>query len=154
MLIRDLAFDECVQVLRRNSICHLACAKDGQPYVVPIHYSFDAEQHTIYLLSTGGQKVEWMRANPRVCVAVDEISDKNHWTTVILNGVYEELSNRDDTSDARQRPHQLFQERKEWWLPALAKHSRDTSYEVVIFQIRIDRMTGRRSRRSDIAESV
>lgn len=154
MLIHDLTFDECVQLLQRNSIAHLGCAKDGQPYVVPIHYSFDAGQHVVYVVSTLGQKVEWMRANPRVCLTVDEISDKNHWTTVVLNGAYEEIDDLADSSDARERSRELFQERREWWLPALAKHFGNISYEVVIFQIRIDRMTGRRSRRSDVAESA
>lgn len=154
MLIHDLTFDECVQLLQRSSIGHLGCAKDGQPYVVPIHFAFDADQHAIYVVSTEGQKVEWMRANPRVCLTVDEISDKNHWTTVVLDGAYQEIGGGGDSSDARDRSQQLFQERKEWWLPALAKRAGDSSHKVVLFQIRIDRMTGRRSRRSDVAESA
>jgi uncharacterized protein len=72
--------------------------------VVPIHYSFDADQHVIYVVSSEGQKVEWMRPNPRVCLTVDEISDKNHWTTVVLNGSYEEVTGLDDSGDAQKRP--------------------------------------------------
>jgi nitroimidazol reductase NimA-like FMN-containing flavoprotein (pyridoxamine 5'-phosphate oxidase superfamily) len=153
MLIHDLAVDECAQLLQRNSVGHLGCAKDGEPYVVPIHYSFDAEQQVIYVVSTIGQKVEWMRANPRVCLTVDEITDKNHWTTVVLNGSYEEVGDAGDSSEAQARSQQLFRQRKEWWLPAMAKHSPDPSRKVVVFQIRIDRMTGRRSRRSDVADN-
>jgi nitroimidazol reductase NimA-like FMN-containing flavoprotein (pyridoxamine 5'-phosphate oxidase superfamily) len=152
MVIHDLAFDECVQLLQRNSVGHLGCAKNDEPYVVPIHYSFDADQHVIYVVSTVGQKVEWMRANPRVCLTVDEITDKDHWSTVVLNGSYEELDDQ-HSGDAQKRSQQLFQQRKEWWLPAMAKHSPETPRKVVVFQIRIDRMTGRRSRRSDIAGS-
>jgi uncharacterized protein len=153
MLIRDLAFDECVQLLQRNSVGHLACAKNDEPYVVPIHYSFDAGQHVIYVVSTVGQKVEWMRDNPRVCLTVDEISDKDHWATVVLSGSYEELDDR-HPGDAQKRSQEFFQQRKEWWLPAMAKHSAEGPRKVVVFQIRIDRMTGRRSRRSDIAENT
>jgi uncharacterized protein len=153
MLIHDLAFDECVQLLKRNSVAHLGCAKDDEPYVVPIHYSFDAERHVIYVVSTLGQKVEWMRANPRVCLTVDEITDKNHWTTVVLNGLYEEIGDVDDSDEARTRSQQLFQQRKEWWLPAMAKHSPDHPRKVVVFQIRISGMTGRRSLRGDLAGS-
>jgi uncharacterized protein len=152
MLIHDLAFDECVQLLQRNSVGHLGCAKNDEPYVVPIHYSFDADQHVIYVVSTLGQKVEWMRANPRVCLTVDEIADKNHWMTVVVNGSYEEISDLDDSGDAQKRSQQLFQKRKEWWLPAMAKHSGEPSRKVLIFQIHIERVTGRRSRRSDIAD--
>jgi nitroimidazol reductase NimA-like FMN-containing flavoprotein (pyridoxamine 5'-phosphate oxidase superfamily) len=151
MLIHDLAFDECVQLLQRNSVGHLGCAKNDEPYVVPIHYSFDAERHVIYVVSTIGQKVEWMRANPRVCLTVDEITDKNHWTTVVLNGSYEEVGDSDDSGEAQKRSQQMFQQRKEWWLPAMAKHSPYATRKVVVFQIRIDSMTGRRSTRSDVA---
>jgi nitroimidazol reductase NimA-like FMN-containing flavoprotein (pyridoxamine 5'-phosphate oxidase superfamily) len=118
MLIHDLAFDECVQLLQRNSVGHLGCAKNDEPYVVPIHYSFDVERHVIYVVSTLGQKVDWMRVNPRVCLTVDEITDKNHWTTVVLSGSYEEVGDLDDSDEAQARSQQLFQQRKEWWLPA------------------------------------
>jgi uncharacterized protein len=151
MLIHDLAFDECVQLLQRNSVGHLGCAKDDEPYVVPIHYSFDAGRHVIYVVSTVGQKVEWMRANPRVCLTVDEITDKNHWTTVVLNGAYEEVADSDHPGEAQTRAQQLLQQRKEWWLPAMAKHLPEAPRKVLVFQIRIDRMTGRRSLRSDVA---
>lgn len=150
MLIHDLDFDECVHLLQRNSIGHLGCAKDDEPYVVPIHYAFDVERHVIYVASTVGQKVEWMRANPRVCLTVDEIADKDHWTTVILTGAYEEITGSDDSGEAQKRSQELFQQRKEWWLPAMAKHAPDTARKVLLFQIRIDRMTGRRSMRSDV----
>jgi uncharacterized protein len=152
MLIHDLAFDECVQLLQRNSVGHLGCAKDGEPYVIPIHYSFDVEQHAIYIVSTLGQKIEWMRANPRVCLSVDEITDKDHWSTVVLSGAYEELDDLRDSRNAEKGPQQLLQQRREWWLPALAKHASDAR-KVVVFQIRIDRMTGRRSRRSDVGNT-
>jgi uncharacterized protein len=151
MLIHDLEFDECVQLLQRNSVGHLGCAKDDEPYVVPIHYSFDAERQAIYVVSTVGQKIEWMRANPRVCLTVDEITDKNHWTTVVLNGSYEEVGDSSEPGEAQKRSQQLFHQRKEWWLPAMAKHSPDPARKVLVFQIRIDRMTGRRSMRSDVA---
>jgi uncharacterized protein len=153
MLIHELEFDECVQLLQRNSVGHLGCAKNDEPYVVPIHYSFDVDQHVIYVVSTLGQKVEWMRSNPRVCLTVDEISDKNHWTTVVLSGSYEEVGDLDDSGEAQKRSLQLFQQRREWWLPAMAKHSPNVPRKAVVIRIRIERMTGRRSMRSDVAAS-
>lgn len=151
MLIHDLSFDECVELLQRNAVGHLGCSKDDVPYVVPVHYSFDAERHAIYVVSTLGQKVDFMRANPNVCLAVDEITDKNHWTTVVLNGSYEEVGDSDQPDEAQARSRQLFQQRKEWWLPAMAKHSPEPPRKVLVFEIRIDRMTGRRSVRGDVA---
>ena len=32
-----------------------------------------------------------MRENPKVCLEVEEIGDKSHWTTVLVIGRYEEI---------------------------------------------------------------
>ncbi|TIU55065.1 MAG: pyridoxamine 5'-phosphate oxidase family protein, partial [Mesorhizobium sp.] len=39
MLIRTLSALECTKLLTANRLGHLACAKDGQPYVVPLYYA-------------------------------------------------------------------------------------------------------------------
>ena len=44
MLIHELNPRECAEVLSRNHLGRLACARLDQPYIVPIHYSFDAEK--------------------------------------------------------------------------------------------------------------
>ena len=45
----------------------------------------------LYAFSTIGQKIEWMRENPKVCLEVEEIDDQSHWTTVLVIGRYEEI---------------------------------------------------------------
>ena len=91
MLIHELSPNECAEVLGRIDLGRLGCARFDQPYIVPIHFSFDAERNCVYAFSTIGQKIEWMRENPKVCLEVDEIDDKNHWTTVLVTGRYEEI---------------------------------------------------------------
>ena len=71
MLIRELTTPECHDVLKRASIARLGCARDNQPYVVPVHVYFD--ENYLYSFAMLGQKITWMRDNPRVCVQVDEI---------------------------------------------------------------------------------
>ena len=39
MLIRELSALECMRILTANRVGRLACAKDGQPYVVPFYYA-------------------------------------------------------------------------------------------------------------------
>lgn len=152
MLIHDLDSDDCARLLTRTSLGHLACAKDGQPYVVPIHFSFDPERRCIYSLSTVGQKIRWMRGNPRVSLAVEDIADKDYWQTVIVSGTYEELGDTPEHAEARERCRQLFCERTEWWFPATAqRHARDLR-AVVLYRIRIERMTGREAARNVLAE--
>ena len=74
MLMRELTTRECHDVLKRASIARLGCARDNQPYVVPVHVYFDGDY--LYSFAMLGQKIAWMRENPRVCVEVDEIVDR------------------------------------------------------------------------------
>ena len=147
MLIRELTRDQCLDVLRRSSVCRLACAHDDQPYIVPINYSLDRARNCIYGFSPVGQKITWMRQNPRVCLQVDDIDDKDHWTSVVVFGRYEEIQTSADDADARQRANDLFRERREWWFPAAAKLTAREPDAVVIYRIVLERLTGRTASR-------
>jgi nitroimidazol reductase NimA-like FMN-containing flavoprotein (pyridoxamine 5'-phosphate oxidase superfamily) len=147
MLIHELSRAECVEVLNRTDLGRLGCAHDNQPYIVPIHFSFDAERSCLYAFSTVGQKIEWMRENPKVCVEVEDVADKNHWTTVLAFGRYEEMDDSPADRAARQSAQELFQQRPEWWLPAAAKVGKREHHAMVIYRIQIDRVTGRRASR-------
>ena len=46
----------------------------------------------IYIFSTFGKKIEWMRKNPKVCLQADEIGDRWNWGSVIVTGTYLELN--------------------------------------------------------------
>lgn len=146
MLVHELSAAECAAVLRRTHIGRLACARAGQPYVVPVSFAFDEEHGCVYSISSVGQKIDWMRQNPLVCLEVDEIADTGQWQTVLAFGMYEELDNDPGHADARQRAHERFEVRKEWWFPAVAKlPTREERHAVVVYRIRIDRLTGRRA---------
>jgi hypothetical protein len=147
MLIHELNPRECAEVLSRNHLGRLACARLDQPYIVPIHFSFDVEKNCVYALSAVGQKVAWMRENPKVCLEVEEIADKDHWTTVLVSGWYEEIQRSPEHADAQLRADQLFQQRHESWLPATAKTTATEHHQLVAYRIHIDRVTGRRADR-------
>jgi nitroimidazol reductase NimA-like FMN-containing flavoprotein (pyridoxamine 5'-phosphate oxidase superfamily) len=142
-----LSADQCADVLNRTRLGHLACARLDQPYVVPVHFSFDAAHQCLYGFSGVGQKIEWMRENPKVCVEVEDIEDKNHWTTVLVFGRYEEIGDSAAQADTRTRVLDLLEQRHEWWLPATAKLGTHEAHAAVIYQISIDRLTGRRAAR-------
>ena len=153
MRIRELTAEECRDVLSRSELGHLACARHDQPYIVPIHYSFDPSQNCLYAFSAVGQKIQWMRENPKVCIEVEDIADKDHWTTVLIYGRYQELQDTPDEGPARRRAQALFQERPEWWLPAMGKVEQRERYSTVIYRIWIDRVSGRRAARDRIADA-
>jgi nitroimidazol reductase NimA-like FMN-containing flavoprotein (pyridoxamine 5'-phosphate oxidase superfamily) len=89
MRIFSISEQECGELLKRVSIGRLACSLDGQPYAVPIAYSYEPD--SLYCFSTLGQKIEWMRQNPKVCLQVDEIGNHSNWSSAIVTGTYLEL---------------------------------------------------------------
>ncbi len=147
MLIHDLTPQECAELLERTNLGRLACARAGQPYVVPIHFSFDRERGCLYSFSGVGRKVTWMRENPRVCLEVDDISYKDHWQTVVVFGRYEEIQDSPEETEARQRAEALFQKRREWWLPAGATTA-GSRVRHIVYRIHVDEITGRRAARN------
>ncbi len=97
MVINKMSEKECAALLARASLGRLGCSLDNQPYVVPISFAY--EPNYIYVLSTFGQKIEWMRANPKVCVEVEEVASESEWVSVIANGRYQELPEPEYTAE-------------------------------------------------------
>jgi len=91
MVIREMGRAECLRMLAAARRARLACAHENQPYVVPVSLAYDEASACLYGFSPPGQKVEWMRANPQVCIEVDKISADDEWVSVIAIGRYEEL---------------------------------------------------------------
>jgi uncharacterized protein len=147
MLIHELTPTQCADVLQRTNVGRLGCSKGGQPYVVPVFFSFDRERGCVYSFSTVGQKVLWMRENPLVCLEVDDVENKDQWQTVLIYGRYEEIQDSPEEAEARERAETLFRQRSEWWLPAAAKVGSRERHAVVVYRIHIDRITGRRAAR-------
>lgn len=148
MVIHELTPSECREVLGRARLARLACSRGEQPYIVLVFLYFDNESQCLYGFSTVGQKIDWMRSNPRVCVEVDEVSDRTNWTTVLAFGRYEEVNDSASDDVARRRALHLFNQRPEWWLPGTGKHEGGSEHHAaVIYRIIIDRMSGRRAER-------
>jgi nitroimidazol reductase NimA-like FMN-containing flavoprotein (pyridoxamine 5'-phosphate oxidase superfamily) len=148
MVIHELSAAECDEVLARATIGRLGCARDNQPYIVPILFSFDQPGRCLYSFATAGQKIDWMRSNPRVCLEVDEIEDQFHWHSVLVVGRYDELAASSAGGGARERGLELLQAQREWWLPGAARvGSSDQHFSPVVFRIKIDQVSGRRAAR-------
>ena len=118
MMINEMNQEECRAFLASASLGRLGCSLDNQPYVVPIYFVYELDY--IYVLSTFGQKTDWMRANPQVCLEVDEIVDQSQWMSVIATGHYQELP---EPQYAAERAHarDLLGKRYQWWLNSLAE---------------------------------
>jgi len=118
MEIREMSREECVRVLAGTWLARLACADKNQPYVIPVYLAYHETSGCLYGFTTPGQKVEWMRANPLVCVEVDEIAANDQWVSVIAIGRYEELPEIPGCDGARlrapERPQQVGDAMLSW----------------------------------------
>ena len=143
MVIQEMTAPECRAMLAGRKIARLACARNNQPYVVPVQLDFDGE--FFYGYSTVGLKVEWMRENPLVCLEIDTITSQVEWETVVVFGQYEELPPTPENEELRRVADRLFQEHPMWWEPASVPVAGQQPRSPVVFRIRITSVTGRRA---------
>jgi len=141
MDIQEMTAPQCRALLSRVRVARLACARDNQPYIVPIHV--DLEDEFLYAYATLGQKIEWMRENRLVCLEVDELTSHSTWATVVVFGQYEELPHTPEHESARQVAQRLFQQHPSWWEPGSVPLAGQPQPPPIVFRIRIDRITGR-----------
>jgi nitroimidazol reductase NimA-like FMN-containing flavoprotein (pyridoxamine 5'-phosphate oxidase superfamily) len=145
MLINEMTEQECRSALADASFGRLGCAFEDQPYIVPVYFAYD--DGYVYVLGTAGQKIEWMRRNPKVCLLVDEIASETRWTSVIALGRYQELR-KPQFTDEIAYARKLLKQRPRWWQTALAERelkSSDELIEPIFFRIEVDSLSGLRS---------
>lgn len=178
MVIHEMTRDECIRVLADASLVRLGCARENQPYVVPVYLTYDVlpgGEPCLYGFTTLGQKIDWMRDNPLVCVEMDEVTAQDHWVSVIAFGRYEELfdpagnnhgglpahnvgqmgryTSLDGLTNADQRvvAHHVLDAQAMWWEPACtagaARSKRDPAEPIapLYYRIRVERITGHRA---------
>jgi uncharacterized protein len=143
MLIHEMTEDECRTALGRVSFGRLACAHDNQPYVLPVYFSYDGTH--LYGFSTRGQKIEWMRSNPLICLEIDERTSHHEWMSVVVFGRYEELPDTPESGYARVQAHAVLQQRAMWWEPAYVATEHREQLTPIFYRIHITQITGRRA---------
>ncbi len=145
MQIVGISQEECAQFLQRVPLARLACSLDNQPYVVPVWFAYEPD--SIFVFSTLGKKIAWMRQNPKVSLQADEIASRSNWTSVIVNGHYLELAEKQYPAEREHAMERLAQY-AEWWMTPLAERREGTSdlaIEPIFFRIDIESMSGLRA---------
>jgi nitroimidazol reductase NimA-like FMN-containing flavoprotein (pyridoxamine 5'-phosphate oxidase superfamily) len=146
MVIDEMTEKECVALATCSSLARLACALDNQPYIIPIQFAYEAGY--IYAIATYGQKIEWMRENPKVCVAIDEIENDSQWASVIVNGEYEELREPRHTEE-RKHARELLERHNRWWQVAFAERQAkegDHLIDPIFFRVKVESISGLQAR--------
>jgi uncharacterized protein len=144
MRIVEISREECQHLLKGMSLGRLACSLDNQPYVVPVCFAYEPKH--LYVFSTVGKKIEWMRQNPKVCMQVDDVASPSNWISVVVDGTYRELQEPQYSAE-KERAKERLSRSSEWWLAPLAQrreHTSDISIEPVFFRIDIQLMSGLR----------
>lgn len=146
MFIKELSTRECFKILAEKRVGRIACARENQPYIVPIHFVFDGGQY-LYAFSTFGQKIEWMRINRLVCLEVDDVNDQIDWTSLVIFGRYEELTDTPEFANERIRAYELLSRHPMWWQPAFVAgtHRVQSDNKPIYFRIYIGQITGHRA---------
>ena len=146
MLIQELTRQESLDLLAHMHLGRLACARSSQPYVVPLYFAYQNDY--LYSFSTVGQKIEWMRVNPLVCVEVDEMVNSHQWTSVIVFGRYEELPDTAEWRNERDFAYKILQENARWWETGYASsilHGAEHRLVPVFYRIQAVQITGHRA---------
>jgi uncharacterized protein len=146
VLIEELNRSASLELLASTRLGRLACAQGPQPYVVPFYFAYHGNH--LYSFSMVGQKIEWMRANPLVCVETDSVAGPHKWVSVVVFGRYEELPDTPEFQPEREFTWKLLQQYASWWEPGHAKkiHGKEERpLEPVFYRISIGRITGHRA---------
>jgi nitroimidazol reductase NimA-like FMN-containing flavoprotein (pyridoxamine 5'-phosphate oxidase superfamily) len=146
MLFSKMQDRECEDFLGRAGMGRLACARNNQPYIVPIYFAYESGQ--LYGFATVGKKIEWMRANPLVCIQADEVLSNDKWTSIVVSGRYEELLDTTEFAQQRQKAQFLLEKRSLWWQTGYAASTTRGQSEpavAVYFRIHIDEISGLRA---------
>jgi len=140
--VEDMAPAEMHALLQRASFGHLGCAREGRPYVVPMNYAYDGKE--LYFFTTEGMKTQFIEANPKVCLQVEEVTDSSHWRSVMVIGQTERLTNAAET----ERAMQLIVERNPSLTPAISATQLDTwgrAVDIALYRIRPELIDGRKT---------
>ena len=135
--MKVLTDDETRELFRLAKVARLGCTVNGEPYVVPINC--DLEDDSLYSHSLPGLKISGLREDSRACVQVDHIESDLHWRSAIAFGKFEEITRPSERASILNKLLRKFP----MLTPVESAIAVDGSApEVIVFRIRIERLTG------------
>ena len=136
-MMRTLDNEEARRLLQAARVTRLGCIANGEPYVVPINCHLEGDY--LYSHSLAGLKITGLRENPNACVQVDEIESDLRWRSAIAFGKYEEITRPSERADVLNTLLCRFP----MLTPVESAIAADgATPEVIVFRIRIERLTG------------
>jgi nitroimidazol reductase NimA-like FMN-containing flavoprotein (pyridoxamine 5'-phosphate oxidase superfamily) len=144
-MIGVLSPSQIEQLLHDQVVGRIGCHARGQTYVVPVTYAY--VDGAIVSHTGSGLKIRMMRENPNVCFEVEDLR-LPAWSSVIVQGRYEELAGRVAEQALRQLVDRLNSTpppfaAMPWHGEGVYDPSTHTQRPDVIFRIVIAEKTGR-----------
>ena len=136
-MMKTLSDDEARGLFQHTRVARLGCIVNGEPYVVPINCHI--HDGYLYSHSLPGLKISALRDNPQACLQVDEIESDLRWRSAIAFGKFEEITKPNE------RAYVLNELLRRFPLltPVESAIAADgTASEVIVFRIKIERLTG------------
>lgn len=145
-MLGELNGDEIQLLLKSNSFGRIGCTDGKEVYITPINYRLE-NSSSVICYSLEGKRIRMLRSNPAVCLEVDVIESSNNWKCVIINGIFEEIT--DEQELYLLRPHYTeYMLRKKVSLTAVPEAGTEPPQEVkrreqVFYRIRFQKVSGR-----------
>ncbi len=115
--IQELAVEECLRLLRRQSVGRIAVVVDEFPFVVPVNYRLAEVSGRTWLVvrTRPGNMVD--RASMRVAFEIDGIDPihRQGWS-VLVRGTFQHLGTASDEFRARFDPKPWLSSERDAWL--------------------------------------
>ena len=138
-MLGELDAQRCEDLLRAEVIARIGCLSEDRVYVVPVTYVYDGTY--VYGHAMDGTKLRAMRANPQVCVEVEQVDNLSNWRSVIAWGTFEECDGADWDAGFAMLAERIMP------LLTLPKDQPPPDLSVLrsgsVYRIRVERMTGR-----------
>ena len=136
-MIKILSDEEMRNLFQKARVARLGCIVNGEPYVVPINCHLEGDY--LYSHSLPGLKISGLRENPCACVQVDEVESDLRWKSAIAFGKYDEITKPNERANVLSTLLRKFP----MLTPVESAIVIDGSPpEVIVFRIRIERLTG------------
>lgn len=138
-VFRDLSQDECIALLERNSVGHLAFSFHDRIDIQPLHYAYEAGW--VYGRTSVGAKLETLAHHQWVAFEVDELRGVFDWASVVVKGSFQVVDAKGNRREKATNARAL--ERLRELVPDALEPGDPVPFRSVMFRINAAEMTGR-----------
>ena len=107
-----------------------------------MNYAYDGKE--LFFFTTQGMKTQFIDANPKVCLQVEEVKDSSHWRSVMVIGQAVKLTKTEDTQHAMK----VITERNPSLTPAISATQLDSmgrAVDIALYRITPEIIDGRQT---------